>query len=59
MQRGAMVGKMISPQSIAIASSATDLTNNEGKLLGNGYYSTRFQRVYKIIVHLFNKQEGG
>lgn len=30
---GATAGKMISPQSIAIAASSTDLTNQEGKIL--------------------------
>lgn len=46
---GATLGKMISPQSIAIASSATDLTNQEGKILGT---TIRYCLVYVVIMGL-------
>lgn len=52
---GATVGKMISPQSIAIVSSATDLTNNEGKLLGKTIkYCIGLIFAMGIIVFIFS-----
>lgn len=44
---GATLGKMISPQSIAIASSATDLTNQEGKILGT---TIKYCLIYVMIL---------
>lgn len=46
---GATLGKMISPQSIAIASSATDLTNQEGKILGT---TMRYCLIYVAVMGL-------
>lgn len=46
---GATLGKMISPQSIAIASSATDLTNQESKILGT---TIRYCLIYVAAMGL-------
>ncbi len=53
---GATAGKMISPQSIAIATSATGLDNCEGKLLGKTYkYCVIYVIILGIIIFVFNR----
>lgn len=53
---GATAGKMISPQSIAIATSATGLDNCEGKLLGKTYkYCVIYVIILGIIILVFNR----
>lgn len=48
---GATAGKMISPQSIAIAVAATGLAGSEGKILGT---TIKFCAVYVIILGLIS-----
>ncbi len=57
---GATAGKMISPQSIAIAATATGLTGSEGKMLGKTIkYSLAFAMLLGIIVYVANYALGG
>jgi lactate permease len=52
---GATIGKMISPQSIAIASTATDLTNQEGKILGETIkYCLVFVVIMGLLIYAFS-----
>jgi lactate permease len=52
---GAVAGKMISPQSIAIACSATDLTGKEGKILGTTIkYAIAFVIIMGLLVFAFS-----
>ena len=48
---GATAGKMISPQSIAVATAATGLTGKEGKILNS---TLKFCLVYVIILGLIS-----
>lgn len=48
---GATAGKMISPQSIAIAVAATGLAGSEGKILGS---TLKFCAVYVVILGLIS-----
>jgi lactate permease len=46
---------MISPQSIAIASTATDLTNQEGKILGETIkYCLVFVVIMGLLIYAFS-----
>ncbi|WP_010233533.1 MULTISPECIES: L-lactate permease [Clostridium] len=47
---GATAGKMISPQSIAVATAATGLVGNEGKILNS---TLKFCIVYVIVLGIF------
>ena len=50
---GATAGKMVSPQSIAIATSATGLTGSEGKILGRTIvYALVFVALLGILVYI-------
>jgi lactate permease len=52
---GATAGKMISPQSIAIAASATGQPDSEGKMLGKTIlYCVVYVVLMGIIVYVFN-----
>jgi len=52
---GATAGKMISPQSIAIATAATDLTGQEGKILNKTVkYCVVYVLIMGIIVYIFS-----
>lgn len=48
---GATAGKMISPQSIAVATAATGLAGSEGKILGS---TIKFCIVYVIVLGLIS-----
>lgn len=53
---GATAGKMISPQSITIATSATDLSGKEGTLLGITFkYCILYTILLGILVFIFEK----
>lgn len=52
---GATAGKMISPQSISIATAATDLSGKEGEILGKTFkYCIVYVVLMGILVYLFS-----
>lgn len=53
---GATAGKMVSPQSIAIASSATGLSGSEGRILARTIlYALLFVAILGILVYIVDK----